>query len=64
MKSPPRVINRWANGSLTRRPKGPIAVSWPRQFGKQNVITIVAKKDLGCLYHIVISKIVDNTHTM
>ena len=27
-------------GSLTRRPKGPFAVSWPRQLGEQNVITL------------------------
>ena len=25
-----RVVDRWAAGSLTRRPKGPFAVSWPR----------------------------------
>ena len=28
------VVDRWAGGSLTRRPKGPFAVSWPRQLGE------------------------------
>ena len=40
MKPPPCVVDRWAGGSLTRRPKGPFAVSWPRQLGEQNVITL------------------------
>ena len=40
MKPPLCVVDRWAGGSLTRRPKGPFAVSWPRQLGKSNVITI------------------------
>ena len=31
---PPCVVDRWAGGSLTRRPKGPFAVSWPRQLGE------------------------------
>ena len=39
MKPPPCVVDRWAGGSLTRRPKGPFAVSWPRQLGEKNVIT-------------------------
>ena len=34
MKPPPCVVDRWAGGSLTRRPKGPFAVSWPRQLGE------------------------------
>ena len=29
-----RQVGRWAGGSLTRRPKGPFAVSWPRQLGE------------------------------
>ena len=40
MKPPLCVVDRWAGGSLTRRPKGPFAVSWPRQLGEWNVITI------------------------
>ena len=40
MSPPPCVVDRWAGGSLTRRPKGPFAVSWPRQLGEYNVITI------------------------
>ena len=36
MKPPSCVIDRWAGDSLTRRPKGPFAVSWPRQLGKCN----------------------------
>ena len=28
----PCVVDRWAGSCLTRRPKGPFAVSWPRQF--------------------------------
>ena len=38
MKPPPCVVDRWAGGSLTRRPKGPFAVSWLRQLGEKNVI--------------------------
>ena len=34
VKPPPCVVDRWAGGSLTRRPKGPFAVSWPRQLGE------------------------------
>ena len=34
VKPPPCVVNRWAGGSLTRRLKGPFAVSWPRQLGQ------------------------------
>ena len=34
VKPPPCVVDRSAGGSLTRRPKGPFAVSWPRQFGE------------------------------
>ena len=41
MKHPPRVVYRWAGGSLTQRPKRPFAVSWPRKLGEQNVITII-----------------------
>ena len=41
MKPPPCVVDRWAGGSLTRRPKGPFAVSWPRQLGVKNVRTIL-----------------------
>ena len=40
MKPLPCVVDRWAGGSLTRRPKGPFAVSWPRQLGEYNVNTI------------------------
>ena len=40
MKPPPSVVDRLAGGSLTRRPKGPFAVSWPRQLGEKNVIII------------------------
>ena len=29
-----------ASGNLTRRSKGPFAVSWPRRLGEENVITI------------------------
>ena len=32
MKLPPSVINSWAGGSLTPRPKGHFVVSWPRQL--------------------------------
>ena len=27
-------VDRWAGDSLARRPKGSLAVSWPRQLGK------------------------------
>ena len=30
VKPSPCVVDWWAGGSLTRRPKGPYAVSWPR----------------------------------
>ena len=40
MKPPPCVADRWVGGSLTRRPKGSFAVSYPRKLGEQNVITI------------------------
>ena len=33
-----RFLRRW-----TRRPKGPFAVSWPRQLGEYNEITITKK---------------------
>ena len=39
MKPPRCVVDRWAGGSLTRRPKGPFDVSWPRQLGDQDVIS-------------------------
>ena len=39
-KPPPCVVDRLTGGSLTRRPKGPFAVSWPKQLGKLNVIAI------------------------
>ena len=32
VKPSPCVVEKWAGGSLTRRPKGPLAVSWPRQL--------------------------------
>ena len=32
VKPPPCVVDRWAGGSLTRKPKDPFAVSWPRQL--------------------------------
>ena len=32
VKPPPCVVDRWADGTLTRRPKGPFAVSWPKQL--------------------------------
>ena len=28
VEPPPCVVDRWAGGSLTRRPKSPFAVSW------------------------------------
>ena len=31
---PPCEVDRWVGGSLTRRQKGPFAVSWPRQLGE------------------------------
>ena len=34
VKPPPCVVDRWAGGSLTRRPKGTFAVSWTRQLGE------------------------------
>ena len=34
MKPPPCVVDRWAGGSLTRRPKRPFVVSWLRQLGE------------------------------
>ena len=34
VKPPPCVVDRWANGSLTRRLKGAIAVFWSRQLCK------------------------------
>ena len=34
---PPCVVDRWADGSLTRRPKDPFVVSWSRQLGKQKL---------------------------
>ena len=37
MKSPPCVVDRWRVDSLTRKPKGLFAVSWPRQLGQSNV---------------------------
>ena len=38
----------WYTGcSLTRRPIGPFAVSWPRQLGEKNVITITGDILLG-----------------
>ena len=37
------VLDRWAGGSLTRRPKGPFAVTWPKQLGEQNVTIIIRK---------------------
>ena len=45
MKPPPCVVDRWAGGSLTRRPKSPFAVSWPRQLGESNVITITSAEN-------------------
>ena len=34
------MLKQYVGGSLTRRPKGPFAVSRPRQLGEQNVITV------------------------
>ena len=38
MKPPPCVLDRWAGGSLTRRPKRPFDVSRPRQSRERNLI--------------------------
>ena len=37
---PPSHGTWWAGGSLTRRPKGPFAVLWPRKLGDLNVIKL------------------------
>ena len=34
VKPSPCVVYRWADGSLTRRPKGTFAVSLPRQLSE------------------------------
>ena len=34
VKPPPCVVDRWAGGSLTRKPKCPFAGSWQRQLGE------------------------------
>ena len=34
VKPPTCVVDRWAGGSLTQRPKGLFAVSWPMQLGE------------------------------
>ena len=34
VKSPPRVVDMWVGGSLIRRPKVPIAVSWSRELSE------------------------------
>ena len=38
MKPPLYAIDRWASGSLTRSPKDPFVVSWPKQFGEQTCV--------------------------
>ena len=35
------MVDRWADDSLTRRLRGPFAVSWPRQLVNKDVITIL-----------------------
>ena len=40
------MVDRWAGGSLTQRPKGPFAVSWPRQLSEKNVTIIIRKLEL------------------
>ena len=40
MKPPPCVVDVLAGGSLTRRPKGPFAVPWPKQLANKKVIAI------------------------
>ena len=52
MKPPPCVVDRWAIGSLNRRPKGPFAVSWPRQLGKvvisfSRILDKVGRSEIG-----------------
>ena len=34
VEPPSCVVDRWADGSLTRKAKGYFAVSWPRQLGE------------------------------
>ena len=34
VKPPSCVVDKWAGGSLIRRPKVPFAVPWPKQLGK------------------------------
>ena len=46
MKPSPCVADRWAGGSLTRRPKGCFAVSWTRQLGEQNVIIVAIRNTI------------------
>ena len=38
LQPPTCVVDRWVGGSLTRRLKGPFAVSWPVQHGEQLII--------------------------
>ena len=40
---PPCVVDRWAGDSLTRRPKGPFALSWSRQLGEERWNYIINK---------------------
>ena len=57
MKPPLCVVDKWAGGSLTRRPKGPFAVSWPRQLGESKVITITHDIATAAIFFLVFTLI-------
>ena len=40
------VVDKWAGGSLTRRPKGPFAVSWPRQLDEESLFQFNKNRNL------------------
>ena len=51
VKPPPSVVDRW---QLDSKPKGPFPVSWPRQLGEYNVITMKSQIISDLLYRSVL----------